>query len=380
MNRLTNVKKIAVLRASNLGDYVAATPALDALRQTYPEAEIVYLGRPFHQSLIESRPGPVDRVVVVPVSQGVRFEQHMPHLQQNEHELDAFFQRMQAERFDLALQMHGGGKNSNPFLRRLGAAFNVGAKTPDAIALDRWIPYFFFQNEVFRLVELVRLVGAEPSNLEPHIDVTGSDSAEVHKIFPALADSPFAVLHPGASDTRRRWPPERFAQVGDALAEAGFQVVITGIEPERAVIEQVISLMRCPAINACEQLSLKGLVGLVASAALVISNDTGTMHLANAVHTLNVGIFWCVNYLNWSHLGRARHRPLVSWTVNCPLCGMDITGFNSPNKNCNHETSLVAGVSVDEVVSAAFDLLNYAEQFPGEKSAFIGEGLKRSSA
>jgi ADP-heptose:LPS heptosyltransferase len=362
MNKLRHVQKIAVLRANNLGDFIAALPALEALRETYPETEIVYLGRPFHKSLIESRPSPVDRAMVVPVSRGVRVEQHMPDLAEDERELDAFFQQMQRERFDLAIQMHGGGRNSNPFLKRLGASFTVGLKTPDAIPLDRWMPYIILQNEVYRLLELVRLVGAQPHSLEPHLEVTADDIIEVQQIFPSLR-TPFVVLHPGASDVRRRWPPERFAQVGDALAEAGFNVVITGIEPERAVVEEVLALMRYSAVNACQKLSLGGLTGLLASAAVVISNDTGTMHLANAVHTRNVGIFWCLNFLKWSHLERTRHRALVSWTVNCPLCGADISGVDSAMESCQHETCLVAGVTVDEVISAAFDLLAYTQPF-----------------
>ncbi|GAB4528261.1 MAG: glycosyltransferase family 9 protein [Anaerolineae bacterium] len=355
---LPGIRKIAVLRATNLGDYIAATPALNALRRTYPQAEMVYLGRLFHKTLLESRPNAVDRVVVVPVSHGVRTEQYMPHLKEDPAELDAFFQQMHTEQFDLAIQLHGGGRNSNPFLKRLGAAFNVGTRTPDAIALDRWMPYVLAQNEPFRWAELVRLVGANADSVEPSIPVTAADRAAFHTALPMLA-APFIVLHPGASDMRRRWPPERFARVGDALAQAGYTVVITGIEEERDVIEQVVAQMQRPAINTCNQLTLGALIGLIEAAALVVSNDTGTMHLANAVQTPNVGIFWCFNYLNWSHLGRSLHRPLPSWTVTCPLCGADIMRIGVEHPTCQHETCLVTGVTVEEVLTQAFDLLAY---------------------
>lgn len=362
MNKLTNIHKIAVLRATNLGDFIAALPALDALRDAYPDAEIVYLGKPFHKALLESRPSPVDRVIVVPVSHGVREEPSMPHLVEDQAELDAFFRRMQAEHFDLGIQMHGGGKNSNPFVKRLGAPFNIGTKTPDAIAPDRWIPYLLQQNEFFRWVELVRLVGATTHDLEPRFPVTAEDIAEVERVFPMLT-TPFVVLHPGASDVRRRWQPERFAQVGDALASVGFQVVITGIESERDVVERVLHWMAYPAVNACGKLSITALTGLLASAALVVSNDTGTMHLANAVGTPNVAIFWCFNAPIWTHLGRTIHRPLISWMLTCPICGGDLTHLEASDEACQHETCYVNEVSADQVVTAAFDLLAYVEQF-----------------
>ena len=107
---LPNIHKIAVLRASSgLGDHIAAYPALWALRSAYPEAEIVYLGNSWQKRFIDSRPGPIDRAIVVPCQSGVRDE---PGCADNPAELDTFFANMHDERFDLAIQMHGGGRNS----------------------------------------------------------------------------------------------------------------------------------------------------------------------------------------------------------------------------------------------------------------------------
>jgi ADP-heptose:LPS heptosyltransferase len=128
------VERIAVLRATALGDFVFCIPALLALRAAYPRAEICLLGRPWHASFMRDRPGPVDRVIVVPPSRGVREE---PGAAEDPRELDGFFARMRAERFDVALQMHGGGRWSNPFATRLGARLTVGCRAGDAPALDR---------------------------------------------------------------------------------------------------------------------------------------------------------------------------------------------------------------------------------------------------
>lgn len=363
MSLLPNIRKIAVLRATALGDYVTATPALSALRKAYPNAEIVYLGRPWHKKFIEERPSPVDRAIVIPISYGVRVEPEHPDTPPDPHELAAFFLQMQTEQFDLAIQMHGGGRNSNPFIKKLGAKFNIGMKTPDAPELDRWMPYVFYQNEIMRLLELVRLIGATPDRDEPSITLTETDTQAFRGVFPDLLAGSYAVIHPGASDLRRRWPAERFAQVGDALADFGLQVVITGVASEHEVVETVIAKMRFPALNACECLSMGGLAALLAQSAVVISNDTGPMHLANAVNAPNVGIFWGGNMLNWGHFNRSRHRSLPSWTMQCPLCGQDMMILDPPGEHCAHQTCFVAGVTTEAVIESTFDLIDYDRRY-----------------
>ncbi|MBI5667908.1 MAG: glycosyltransferase family 9 protein [Chloroflexi bacterium] len=370
-DKFPEVQKIAILRATNLGDFIAAIPALEAIRDTYPDAEIVYLGKPFHKALIESRPGPVDRAIVIPVTRGIRYEPHLPHLVESQEEVDAFLEAIRRERFDLAIQMHGGGQNTNPFVKRMGARYTVGMRTPGALELDRWMPYVYYQNEFLRLLELVRLVGAQPSHYEPRLPITEADRAEVHQRLPELQPS-YAVLHPGASDQRRRWPPERFAQVADTLARQGLQIVITGTQHERDVIAAVVRAMQCPAINACDRLSIGGLAALLEAATIMISNDTGPMHVANAVGAPNVGIFWFGNAFNWAHPGRSKHRPLLSWTKHCPLCGQDMSIMDPPHDRCQHDTCFVGDVTVEEVLAAAFDLLAYAGYQPASQSSANG--------
>jgi len=88
------IKKIAVLRANALGDYIFSLPALQALRETFCDAEIVLLGRAWHKEYLQNRPGSVNRVVVVPLYPGIsEIEGYMP----DEEVLAAFFTKMQEE-------------------------------------------------------------------------------------------------------------------------------------------------------------------------------------------------------------------------------------------------------------------------------------------
>lgn len=342
------VRKIAVVRANGIGDYLFSVPALNALRCAYPEAEIVFLGKKWHEQSLRGRPGPIDRVVAIPTYGGVSAE---PGALEDDKELGDFFEAMRAERFDLALQLHGGGRYSNPFTSRLGARYTVGMRAKDAPPLDRYIPYYYFQPEVLRYLEVVSLVGAQPTQLVPTFPLTASDYAEVAALNLKL-ETPLVVLHPGATDPRRRWSTESFAAVGKAFAERGAQVAVIGSRNERDLISVLMdALAPYSAVDVCERLTLGGLAALLARSRVVIANDSGPLHLADAVGTKTVGIYWCGNLINGGPTTRRRHRPAISWRLDCPVCDK-----NTLTHACDHRASFVADVPVDEVLEAALEL------------------------
>ena len=344
-----NVRKIAVLRAGGLGDLIFTLPALDALRAAYPEAGITLLGGPLQTGLLSGRPEPVARAITVPPSTGVNGPD--TGVDEDEEELECFFERMRGERFDLALQMHGGGGYSNPFVRRLGARVTAGAQAPEASPLDRTVPYVYFQSEILRYLEIASLVGARTPDPEPRLRVTDEDLAEARGVLPE-AEGSLVALHPGAGDARRRWPPEKFVAVGDVLAEAGARVAVVGVEEDQALISGIVDAMDCEAFDLCGRLSLGGLAGLLNRCAVVVSNDSGPLHLAGAVGTATVGIYWGPNLINAGPPNRVRHRPVLSWRSNCPVCGATLF-----DNDCGHAASVVADVPTEEVAGYALELL-----------------------
>jgi ADP-heptose:LPS heptosyltransferase len=356
--KLPDIHKIAVLRANALGDYIFSLPALAALRAAYPYAEIVLLGQPWHARFLEGRPGPVDRVVIVPRSRGVREDGSGAGRYAGPEEMERFFAAMAAEKFDLAIQLHGGGANSNPFILRLGARITAGLRTPEAPPLDYWTAYVYFQPEILRCLEAVSLVGAQPVGLVPCLSVTPADVEESCQLVPGQRDAreSLVVLHPGAGDGRRRWPPEKFAELADGLLEAGARVVVTGTEPERPIVQAVMDAMRGRAQNACGQLSLGGLAGLLSRCALVVGNDSGPLHVAEAVGAPTVGIYWCGNLINAEPITRGRHRPHLSWQLECPVCGR-----NCIHDHCDHHDSFVAEVEVGDVLASCLELLGVGQ-------------------
>jgi ADP-heptose:LPS heptosyltransferase len=358
MPLLPDVRRVVVLPAAGIGDLMFALPALHALQAAYPGALISLLGAPWHRAFLSGRPGPVGEVLVVPPGAGPRMGPAAGSASpegragvKDDQSPEDFFAAMQARAFDLALQMHGGGHQSNPFVARLGARVTVGLRAPGAVRLDLQVPYVYYQPEVFRLLEVARLVGADPVDIEPRLALTPADRLEADSVLPA-DEQPLALLHPGAGDPRRRWPTGGFAAVGDALRAAGAKVAVVGAECDARLGQEVAGAMKGRAANLVGRLSLGGLTGLLGRCRVLVSNDSGPLHLAAAVGTATVGIFWCGNLINAGPPYRTRHRPLLSWRLACPVCGVDCT-----LSRCEHDASFVADVPAGEVAAAAVDLL-----------------------
>jgi len=342
-----DIRRIVVLRGGGLGDFVFAMPALSAVRARFPGARIEVIGEPWLAGFLEGRPGPVDAVTAIPASirRGLA-----SGVYEQESELNTFVAEVAREPIDIAVQIHGGGRHSNPFIRRLNARLAVGLRTDDAAELDRWVPYDYYHSEVLRDLEAVGLVGARPVDIEPRVVVTEADRAEARAALAGI-EGPFAILHPGATDARRRWPTHSFALVGDRLAEAGAAVVIVGTSGERGLVDDVEASMTRPARGLVGHVSVGGLAGLLEGASVVVANDSGPVHLAAAVGTATVGIYWCGNLINAGPLTRSRHRPQLAWRITCPVCGVDCT-----SDQCDHRESFVADVPAGAVAAAALGL------------------------
>lgn len=375
---LPGVRRIAVLRASAVGDFVMALPALEALRAAYPDAEIVLVGAPWHAGFLAGRPGPVDEVVVLPEVTG------MGGVQPDAPPADLLpgvLAGLRARDFDLAVQLHGGGAQSNPVVRDFGARCVVGLQAPGTEPLDRCVPYRYYQPEVARCLEVVALAGATPLGADGRIAVTAADIAEAAAAVPdaagpdgagpdvagpdvagpdAAGPSPLVALHPGATDNRRRWPPERFAVLAGELTAGGARVVVTGSAGERELVDTVVAGAGAPVWGLAGAMGLGGLVGLYSRCALVVSNDTGPRHLAQAVGTPTVGLFWCGNAINAAPDTRSKHRVLLSWTLHCPVCGADCSRDLYPHRSgegCDHRPSFLADITLPEVLEECRALL-----------------------
>lgn len=277
------------------------------------------LGQPWLATFLVERPGPIDRVVPIPPYHDVgEAEDHVD----SPAAIAGFFATMAQERFDLAIQIHGGGGNSNPFVSRFGARHAAGLRAEGVPTLDRWLPYLRDQVAIVRHLEAVGLVGAVPVTLQPHLTVTVADRAEAAAVL-VHDNRALVALHPGATVARRRWPAAHFAAIGDALSVLGARVVLVGDDSERVLTAAVAGLMSAPVEDRAGRLTLGGLLGLLARCHLAVGNDSGPLHLAEAVGTATVGIDQGQNLMRYGPPTRTRYRPVVSWGNTCPVCGRD---------------------------------------------------------
>ncbi len=275
--RAEGAGRIVVLRALGLGDLLTGVPAYRALRRAFPEREIT-LAAPAALAPLAGLTGAIDRVLPAAGLGPLRWPRPTP---------------------ELAVNLHGRGPRSHRRLlalrpRRLLAFAHAEADVVDG---PRWRAD---EHEVRRWCRLLAAydIPADPADLVlPPPPTQG-----------LLAGDPPVVIHPGAASGSRRWPAERFAAVAAALRADGWRVVVTGgaVEvPLAATVARLAGLS--PESVLAGRTDLTGLAALVASAALVISGDTGVAHLATAFRRRSVVLFGPISPALWGPPARPEH-------------------------------------------------------------------------
>ena len=297
------MKKLAVFRGLYLGDLVAATGALRALRRGYPEAEITLVTLPWAFALAPHLPH-VDRILPYPGAPGLDGGG-------DEEELEEFLARMRAERFDLAANMHGRGPTSTRLVVGFGARLTAGFTGAGAPALDFEVPWDAEPHESRKLLLLAEKVGGLPAGAsdgaEPELRV--GDDRRARALLPTRR--PLALVHPGASVPEKRWPGEAFGRVAKRLIQRGHAVAVTGGSEEKELTRRVAKLAP-GSVDLGGRTDLSTLVALVARADVVVSNDTGPAHLAYALRTPSVTLFGpSTDVERWGPLDRRRHAVLL---------------------------------------------------------------------
>ena len=298
--------RVAVFRGTpGLGDLLCAVPSWRALRAALPAAHVTLVAQPWAASLRPRFGAYLDDHLPFGGFPGI------PDAGQDVRESLRCIALAQERRFDLVIQQHGSGITSNVIAALLGGTCTAGFTTTGAHVPDpeHFLLYPQHEHEIHRHLRLLAFLGA-PSRgdaLEfPLDDADRSGAADV--IDPA---EPYAVLHPGAKDPARRWPPECFAAAGRALAERGLRVVITGTGAERPLCQSVATSLGSHAVVAAGRTGIGELGALVDAAALVLTNDTGTSHLAVARGTPSVVVVPPGLAPTWLPLDRGRH-PVVA--------------------------------------------------------------------
>lgn len=321
---MSEIRRIAVFRALYLGDMLLAVPALRALRQHFPHAEISLIGLPWASSFVERYPLYLDRLVPFAGYPGIQEGESDPE------QTRALIEEQRASHYDLVIQMHGSGLTSNAFVREIQGTISVGyfpqhqRSAGEGLTISAEYPER--SHEIERDLGLVRLLGC--TQLDPHLEfpLTAQDEQEARRLLGSWprVDRPLIGLHPGANYPSRRWPATSFVALADKLASRlDAQIILTGSAHEYAFIEEMRSALSAPALNLAGQTSLGGLAALLCSLDLFICNDTGPAHLAYAVETPSITLFGPGDERRWGPLDRERHA-ILSAPVACRPCSYKI--------------------------------------------------------
>lgn len=345
-------RRVALLRASRIGDFLCAVPGFRALRAALPEAEIAIITLPLLRDLALRAPY-LDRYIPFPGFPGIA-EQFF-----DARRCVGFFQEMQAERFDLAIQMQGSGVYSNPFTLLLGAGATAGfiRSGKDSDRLDAALPYPERGHEVSRPLALAEFLGAPARGMATEFPLWAADHAAAETLL-REAVPPLIGLHPSARDEARRWPTERFAAVGAALLrQHGGTLVLLGDADARATARAPHAALPADLARHCRDLTgattLPALGAVIARLAVLVTNDSGPAHIAYALGTPTVTIFGGSSPEAYGPPARGPFR-IVLRDVPCWSAGP------VPCSACAYDYRCLIGVAMADVLAAAEALIDTA--------------------
>ena len=335
------IRKILVREVNWVGDAVLTLPALGALDRRFPGAEIVILGRPWVAGLFGGQRG-VDRILA--------YESAGAHRGLSGRW--ALGRQLRREGFDLALLFPNSWDAALvPWLA--GIPVRVGYPTDGRRPLLTHpvteAPGAAERHQVFRYLALAEALGGagEPT---PRLAVTHQAGEEADRLLAAHgveATAACIAVNPGSVyGSAKRWPAERFADAADRLA-ARWQarVLLIGSGREAGVLDAVAAFMREPAVQLGGRTDIAVLPGLLRRARLLLTNDTGAMHVAAAVGTPVLAIVGPTDAAATEPLGR-RCR-YVRTPVPCSPCLL---------RECPIDHRCMTGVGVEQVVDAAEEL------------------------
>jgi ADP-heptose:LPS heptosyltransferase len=286
-------ERILIVRLSALGDVALATPALRALRRHYPQARIDWVVDAAYADLLQANPH---------LSNLIRYERR------GEHAGAAGFlrlrQQLARQKYDLVVDLQAKPKTA-ALVRSLGAARVVGLRKRSrsellraAVGLDRPLVR---AHAVDLYLEVLAELGVASSGPALEVPLT----ARMRELAAPLGPEPargapaWVGLAPGARWATKRWRPERFAEVGNALAERGHPILLVGGPGDRAELAAVRAALKVPPVAETGHLPVAGLLGALARLGVLVAGDSGPVHLADALGVPTVALFGPTSPVRW---------------------------------------------------------------------------------
>jgi heptosyltransferase-2 len=327
------MNRYLIIRLGALGDVVLATAAIEAVSRAEPSAQIDFICKERFAGLLRGHPK---------LNDVMGFDESGRH--QGLRGLLLFMHELSAKRYDFVIDL----QNS---LRSRVLTFCLNGSLKVRGAKDAWGRRMLVWTKrdsgkcrtvLQRNLEAVARAGISQPQGTPRLYPVPHDIA-------GLPPNGYVVLAPGANRPTKRWMG--FAQLLDSLAGSGLEVVITGTEDDREEADQMAGSPECRATNLCGQLSISQLAWVLSRARLAVTNDTGSMHIAEAAGTPVLAIFGPTvrqfGFAPWRSESR-----IVETALECRPCSLH------GSKECpNHHFKCMKLVTPGMVKDALEDIL-----------------------
>jgi ADP-heptose:LPS heptosyltransferase len=346
---LAALRRIAVVKTVAIGDLVVAAPAIRAIRRRFGDAELTLVTTPRVREVVEGSPD-VDAILYFDVFGAHRGARGFLR----------FLAEVRARRFDAWIDLEHYYRFTTILGYLSGARVRAGFAVPGQVR--RWlltvpVPYPEESHEVESFLAIAKALGADPGRVELVPVATGpEDETAVDSWMAGEGLDPkgrFAILHTTTSPiaTSRRWMPDRWAELGSTLAaDCGLTPVLTGAPEDREDLQELAATIGHEARVAAGSLTLKQFSVLARRAALVVSVDTGPLHVAAAAGAPTVGLFGPNTPAKWGPYGA---KGAAVWAgLECSPCTRQYLGQVS---RCGRDDCMRA-ISVADVLDAVASL------------------------
>jgi exopolysaccharide biosynthesis WecB/TagA/CpsF family protein len=362
---------ILVVKLSDIGDVLTATPALRALRKSFPAARLEVLVPPNSAPILAESPL-VDDVIVFD-----KFQYDRPIDAFKPSSLAAlvrFARDLRRQHYDCLVILHHLTTRWGT-LKYAALALASGAKVRAGLGNGRgWFlthrahdSGFGARHEVEYWLKVVGTIGARTEDTSLEIAIGENDQIPLLPGGGKRGGCPLVAIHPGSGgySLARRWSAEGFAQVADALVERhGARIILVGTPADG--VSKVASLMRSEAVNLEGRTNLGQLAGILKRCDLFIGADSGVMHLAAAVGTPLVAIFGPSNHRAWGPWPRDGRHVILRADLPCSPCSY--TGYRVGQREGCQTMTCMKAITPEMVLAAAERLLQGNTDFQAQSS------------
>ncbi|HEU5231060.1 MAG TPA: glycosyltransferase family 9 protein [Ktedonobacteraceae bacterium] len=365
---------ILVVKLAGIGDLLLATPALRALRESYPHARIDLLVTPDSAGLLNGW-NVIDHVIVLD-KYLFDYPQQMIIHPTKLLRLALLWNTLREGHYDAVLLLHHltlpfGRLKHQALMRATGAKWRVGLDNGHGWFLNVRVKDdgFGAMHEAEYNMAVVEAVGATIKDRHLFVPLSDEERAKARALvygeeLPESIQRPLIAFHPGSGgySTARRWSPEKFANLADTLYhDVGGQLLLLGGPEETALHQQIMALMQSemPVRSLAGKGSIKVAAAVLELVDLFVGNDSSLMHLAAAVGTPTVAIFGLTNHKAWGpYTGddSSRKASVVRLDLPCMPCFYRDHELGTPEGCATRDCLAMLGV--DPVAVAARRMLH----------------------